>query len=536
MGTFYLSHCGSTRKVMWPEIKDAKEGNKYELTLAGEDVQKNLENNDGELDPNVYNLSQLNLLRVNNLTLESIPEKIIQLENLTNLIIVGNKLVKLPEAIGCLKKLKFLDVSRNCLESIPDNIGKLEHLMTLNVSVNEITGLPGFESCVNLAHLDARKNKITEFPDICHESLVVIADVNLGDNEIPEIPLDITILPSLKILDLSNNNIKIVPGEVIDCVKLKELHLKGNALTDRRFRKLVEADRCLPKQVIDYIKAHCPRTAAQGGKGGGKGKKGKKGAAAESDPIERICNEIRVLNLSDEVPIVRVDSELKDIRPYVVCCILQGLDLKEDNMKKFLSEQTKLHEGVCEMRKGSTIATHDLSKLKSPLKMVAKDPRGIRIHPLGKAKQISAKELYLGLQREAEEQRKQQKRNTVSGIHKFLHLLEKWNMWPCFIDADGVVISLPPITNSETTKISTETENVFVEVTSSTSLAKAKEAMDALVKCALPLSAHTNETGHKILSVMQVRVEDDEGQLKVLYPSRTDLKDEAKIVVVRGEK
>lgn len=103
------------------------------------------------------------------------------------------------------------------------------------------------------------------------------------------------------------------------------------------------------------------------------------------------------------------------------------------------------------------------------------------------------------------------------------------------VDADGVVISLPPITNSDLTKITTETENVFVEVTSSSSLAKAKEAMDALVMCALPLSAHTNENGHSVLSVQQVRVEDEEGGLKVLYPSRTDLTND-KILIVRGEK
>lgn len=519
---------------MWPEVKDAKDGNKYELTLAGDSVQKFLTDADGELDPNLYELSQLNLLRINNLSLESISEKIIQLENITNLIVVGNKLNKLPEAVGSLQKLKFLDVSRNCLESLPDNVGKLENLATLIVSSNAITELPGFETCVNLAHIDARHNEITEFPDICFESLAHLADVHLGNNKISEIPLNITILPSLKILDLPGNVIKSIPGELMDCTKLKELHLKGNPLTDRRFRKLVESDRCLPRQVIDYIKQHCPRSSTQGGGKGKKGK-GKKGGGASSDPVEGLCNEIRVLNLSDNIPGVRVDAELKDIRPYAVCCILQGLNLKDENLKKFIAEQTKLHEGICEKRIGATIATHDISKIKSPLRFIAKDPKTIRLHPLSRGKEISAKELFLSLQKEAEDVRKQQKRNNVSGIHRFLHLLQNWSLWPCMVDADGVVISLPPITNSDLTKITTETENVFVEVTSSSSLAKAKEAMDALVMCALPLSAHTNENGHSVLSVQQVRVEDEEGGLKVLYPSRTDLTND-KILIVRGEK
>ncbi|CAL4142353.1 unnamed protein product, partial [Meganyctiphanes norvegica] len=519
---------------MWPEIKDVKEENRYELTLTGDTVKKYLEDADGELDPNIYDLSQLNLLRINNLPLESISEKIIQIENLANLILVGNKLKKLPDAIGSLQKLKFLDVSRNCIECIPESIGKLENLMTLNVSINSITELPGFESCVNLAHLDARDNSITEFPDICHESLGFLADVHMGNNKISEIPLNITVLPSLKILDLPGNSIKIIPGELIDCSKLKELHLKGNPLTDRRFRKLVESDRCLPRQVMDYIKQHCPKTT-QGSKGGGKGKKGKKGGAVESDPFELLYNKNKVQFIKIEI-LVLIVALHKEIDIYYAFCLAKGILYRGGpNLFKFRATGTKLHEGICEKRLAATIATHDLSKLKSPLRMVAKEPKTIRIHPLSRGKEISAKELYLSLQKEVEEQRKQQKRNTSSGIHRFLHLLQNWSMWPCFVDADGVVISLPPITNSDTTKISPETENVFVEVTSSTSLAKAKEAMDALVMVALPLSAHTNENGHAVLSVQQVRVEDDEAGLKVLYPSRTDLTND-KILIVRGEK
>lgn len=66
----------------------------------------------------------------------------------------------------------------------------------------------------------------------------------------------------------------------------------------------------------------------------------------------------------------------------------------------------------------ATIATHDLSKVKGPLKFVARDPDEIRIHPLVRGKEVSARELYEGLQQEAEAQRKHQKRNNVTGLHK----------------------------------------------------------------------------------------------------------------------
>lgn len=55
-----------------------------------------------------------------------------------------------------------------------------------------------------------------------------------------------------------------------------ELNLKGNKLTDKRFSKLVDQSRTT-KQVMDYIRDHCPKVdQAQAASAKGKGKKGKK--------------------------------------------------------------------------------------------------------------------------------------------------------------------------------------------------------------------------------------------------------------------
>lgn len=50
-------------------------------------------------------------------------------------------------------------------------------------------------------------------------------------------------------------------------------------------------------------------------------------------------------------------------------------------------------------------------------------------------------------------------------MKKFLHILEGKSKYPVFYDANGQVLSLPPIINSEATKISLETKNVFIEMT-----------------------------------------------------------------------
>ncbi|KAK3864296.1 hypothetical protein Pcinc_030011 [Petrolisthes cinctipes] len=554
-------------------ITDNQDVNKKEITDNEEDVNKkgitdkedvnkkgiteNEEVNNPQLDPSIYQLQQLNFLRVSGTPLTILGDGISNLINLTNLTLQGNKLRYLPESVEKLEKLKFLDVSGNLLEALPPGVAKISTLTSVNASNNKLTSLPDFEGCVNLSVLDARNNVLEEFPGICYESLVHLSEVWLGSNCLNNIPGDINILPTLKLLQVSDNKVNIVPGELAGCPKLKELDLKGNPLSDRRFKKLVESERCIPRQVLDYIKQHCPLVKGDEGKKGKKGKGGK-GKQKEKDEIDELCDEIQVLNQRDDLLTVQVDVEVKKVRPYIVCCVLKNLNLQQDNLRKFIDLQTKLHEGACEKRLAATIATHDLKKVQGPVRYQARPPADIKIHPLVRGKVVSARELYQGLKQDAHNQRKQQKRNAPTGIHKYLHIVEKWTLWPCLVDATGTVISLPPLTNSENTKISCDTTDILVEVTSGTSLTKAKEVMNALVFMTHKLKLNNNnninntasnlkeevaegkqdlkeevaegkqdlkvERNRVILKVEQVKVEEEEtGQLRVLYPSRVDL-------------
>lgn len=66
---------------------------------------------------------------------------------------------------------------------------------------------------------------------------------------------------------------------------------------------------------------------------------------------------------------------------------------------------------------------------------------------------MSGLELVAKLQCEANNLRKEKKRNTYSGIHKYLHMVEGTPLYPCLLNKDGNVISFPPITNSDITKV-----------------------------------------------------------------------------------
>lgn len=58
--------------------------------------------------------------------------------------------------------------------------------------------------------------------------------------------------------------------------------------------------------------------------------------------MDEVCNELRVLSLTEETPAIRVDPVVKDVRPYMVCCILRKIDLSGENFKKFISLQARL--------------------------------------------------------------------------------------------------------------------------------------------------------------------------------------------------
>lgn len=137
---------------------------------------------------------------------------------------------------------------------------------------------------------------------------------------------------------------------------------------------------------------------------------------------------------------------------------MENVNLADGKFREFLQIQTKLHETVCGKREKSTIATHDLMKFPVDngnfVRFTAKDAKKLRIHPLGKNKVVTAFELYNELKSEAETIRKQKQRNVYSGIHKYLKLLEKQTQFACLEDAKGTVISLPPLTNGDTTKVS----------------------------------------------------------------------------------
>lgn len=561
----------------WPELELAERERRRELLLTGPGLEERVRAAGGRLPPRLFTLPLLHYLEVSGCgSLRAPGPGLAQgLPQLHSLVLRRNALGPgLSPELGPLPALRVLDLSGNALEALPPGQGLgpaeppgLPQLQSLNLSGNRLRELPAdLARCApRLQSLNLTGNLLDAFPAALFRpgALPLLSELAAADNRLRELSPDIAHLASLKTLDLSNNQLSEIPAELADCPKLKEINFRGNKLRDKRLEKMVSG--CQTRSILEYL-----RVGGRGGRGRGrvdgsekedarKKKRERKQRRESGEGEEEVADVgkllLRVLHISENpTPLtIRVSPEIRDVRPYIVGAVVRGMDLQPGNaLKRFLTSQTKLHDELCEKRTAATIATHELRAVRGPLLYTARPPQDVKIVPLGR-KETKANELVRQLQLEAEEQRKQKKRQSVSGLHRYLHLLDGKENYPCLVDADGDVISFPPITNSEKTKIKKTTCDLFLEVTSAASLQICKDIMDTLILKMAEMNEQTLENkeeeslsdtegdavsgelpdlqrnqsagkgGQCPLVVEQVRVVDLEGSLRVVYPSKADL-------------
>lgn len=419
MPTFDLYVQANKLKNKMEEVRKAAEEKRRELVISGQTASTFIEENG--LDDELYHLTCLNYLSISKTCLRQLSPKLGNLVNLTNLVLHNNQLTALPGEIQALSKLKFFDVSNNQIEEMPESISNLSELESLNVSVNKLSSFPPVGNLKSLHIFNVAHNSLTELPEgIFNPKLVHLSQIIAGNNEIESLSPNVTELPHLNMLDMSNNKLKEVPAELSECPKLKELNLKGNKFSDRRFGKLVE--QCATKSVMEYLSNNLKKERAKNPDKKGKGKskeKKKKGQKADDDDVEFLTDSIDVLHFDDDDGlVVSITPAVLSVRPYIVCCIVKNLDLQKtaSSFKQFITLQvskpfatfslflylpfmfmlilydcllmfifflqTKLHDTLCNKRQAATIATHDLSSVKGPLKFDAQFPPLLMVRTL----------------------------------------------------------------------------------------------------------------------------------------------------------
>lgn len=171
------------------------------------------------------------VLKISLMRLQEFPTPLKQFPNvLKSLDISENRFTVLPDAdLARFTLLKTLNVSTNRLEALPDCLGvllKLENLLAGNNMILYVT--PSLANLKNLKQVQLGNNQITQFP-IMLCGLEKLDMLDLSRNKITSIPDGVETLKAVE-LNLNQNQVATISGNIADCPNLKTLRLEENCL------------------------------------------------------------------------------------------------------------------------------------------------------------------------------------------------------------------------------------------------------------------------------------------------------------------
>ena len=177
---------------------------------------------------------------------------------------------------------------------------------------------------------------------------------------------------------------------------------------------------------------------------------------------------------------VKVDKSVHDpasYRPFMACAVMTLPPVDETSLVAIMKLQENLHWGVGRDRKLSSIGVYDMSAISGDISYRTIDPDKEPFVPLGMpGKKMSGRQIL---------------ESHPKGV-AYAELLAEHKRYPVLIDAKNQVLSMPPIINSDETKVKQGTTRVFIDVTGISHAAVTK-SLDTLV-CSLAEIGGTIET------------------------------------------
>jgi phenylalanyl-tRNA synthetase beta chain len=147
--------------------------------------------------------------------------------------------------------------------------------------------------------------------------------------------------------------------------------------------------------------------------------------------------------------VLRISRAVSNIRSYMLAAVVRNISLDEDAIGELMEMQEDLHWGIGRNRKKASIGVHNLDVLTPPFTFSAVEPDKAKFVPLDKTEEMSLREIL----------EKHEK-----GV-AYKQLVDWAPKYPLLVDKDGKVLSMPPIINGELTKVTSQTTNLFLDVT-----------------------------------------------------------------------
>ncbi len=219
--------------------------------------------------------------------------------------------------------------------------------------------------------------------------------------------------------------------------------------------------------------------------------------------LEQGLAEFTVKEGKVEVNVDPVLLQKETFRPYIACAVITMPPLDQTSLREIMRLQENLHWGIGRDRKLSSIGVYDMGTLTPPIKYTTVDPIKFKFCPLGMPG------VQMTPQKILEEHPK--------GI-AYAHLMDNYKRYPILMDANNLVLAMPPIINSDETKCKINSSRLFVDVTGIT--------QDAVINSLNTLVSALIELGGEVETV-KMNYPEGSKETPDLSPKKINIKLEA---------
>lgn len=146
---------------------------------------------------------------------------------------------------------------------------------------------------------------------------------------------------------------------------------------------------------------------------------------------------------------VNVDESVEQVRPYIGGAVIRDVELTPRIINGLIQLQEKLHQTVGRRRDKIAIGLHDLDSVEPPFTYKAVEPEQVSFTPLEYGEEIHLEEIL----------------NEHDKGQEYAWILEDEEKFPIISDSDGKILSFPPIINNQLTEVTSETTDIFIDVT-----------------------------------------------------------------------
>ncbi|MEM2315962.1 MAG: phenylalanine--tRNA ligase subunit beta [Candidatus Nezhaarchaeales archaeon] len=147
--------------------------------------------------------------------------------------------------------------------------------------------------------------------------------------------------------------------------------------------------------------------------------------------------------------VVKVDRSVMEVRPFVACAVVVDCNLGEEGLRQLIQLQEVLHKTHGRNRRKFAIGLHNFDVVKPPITYIAKPLDSFSFVPLGEDKKLKGEEIV----------------ETHPKGREYGWIIKDKGLAPLLIDSNNNILSMPPIINSELTRVTSRTKNLFIDVT-----------------------------------------------------------------------